>query len=136
VIDMRAHKGQHPRMGAVDVVPFIPVKNMSMKEAIELSRQVAQSAAQKFKLPIFLYEESATAVHRRNLADIRKGPVRGHAGETQAGRVETRFWTDRNASVRRSNRRRRAHGFGGLQREPRDLQPGTSPATSPGRCGI
>jgi glutamate formiminotransferase len=77
VIDMRAHKGQHPRMGAVDVVPFIPVKNMSMKEAIELSRQVAQSAAQKFKLPIFLYEESATAVHRRNLADIRKGQFEG-----------------------------------------------------------
>jgi len=77
VIDMRAHKGQHPRMGAVDVVPFIPVKNMSMKEAIELSRQVAESVAQKFKLPIFLYEESATAVHRRNLADIRKGQFEG-----------------------------------------------------------
>jgi glutamate formiminotransferase len=77
VIDMRAHKGQHPRMGAVDVVPFIPVKNVTMKEAIELSRQVAQSAAQKFKLPIFLYEESATAVHRRNLADIRKGQFEG-----------------------------------------------------------
>jgi glutamate formiminotransferase len=77
VIDMRAHKGQHPRMGAVDVVPFIPVKNMSMKEAIELSRQVAESVALKFKLPIFLYEESATAVHRRNLADIRKGQFEG-----------------------------------------------------------
>jgi glutamate formiminotransferase len=77
VIDMRAHKGQHPRMGAVDVVPFIPVKNVTMKEAIELSRQVAQSAAQKFMLPIFLYEESATAVHRRNLADIRKGQFEG-----------------------------------------------------------
>jgi glutamate formiminotransferase len=77
VIDMRSHKGQHPRMGAVDVVPFIPVKNISMKEAIELSRQVAESAAQKFKLPIFLYEESATAAHRRNLADIRKGQFEG-----------------------------------------------------------
>jgi glutamate formiminotransferase len=77
VINMRAHKGQHPRMGAVDVVPFIPVKNVTMKEAIELSRQVAQSAAQKFMLPIFLYEESATAVHRRNLADIRKGQFEG-----------------------------------------------------------
>jgi glutamate formiminotransferase len=77
VIDMRSHKGQHPRMGAVDVVPFIPVKNMSMKEAIELSRQVAEAAAQKFNLPIFLYENSATAVHRRNLADIRKGQFEG-----------------------------------------------------------
>jgi glutamate formiminotransferase len=77
VIDMRAHKGQHPRMGAVDVVPFIPVKNFTMKEAIELARRVAQAAAQKYGLPIFLYEESATAAHRRNLADIRKGQFEG-----------------------------------------------------------
>jgi glutamate formiminotransferase len=78
-IDMRAHKGQHPRMGAVDVVPFIPVKNITMKEAIELSRQVAAAAAVQFRLPIFLYEESATAPHRRNLADVRKGQFEGMA---------------------------------------------------------
>lgn len=77
VIDMRGHKGQHPRMGAVDVVPFIPVKNVNMKEAIELSRQVAQAAAQTYNLPVFLYEESATAAHRRNLAEIRKGQFEG-----------------------------------------------------------
>jgi glutamate formiminotransferase len=77
VIDMRAHTGQHPRMGAVDVVPFIPVKDVTMKEVIELSRQVALAAAQKYDLPIFLYEESATAGHRRNLADIRKGQFEG-----------------------------------------------------------
>jgi glutamate formiminotransferase / 5-formyltetrahydrofolate cyclo-ligase len=77
VIDMRSHKGQHPRMGAVDVVPFIPVKNVNMKEAIELSRQVAQAAAQTYNLPVFLYEESATAAHRRNLAEIRKGQFEG-----------------------------------------------------------
>jgi glutamate formiminotransferase len=76
-IDMRAHKGQHPRMGAVDVVPFIPVKNVTMKEAVELSRQVAEAAARKFGLPVFLYEESATAAHRRNLADVRKGQFEG-----------------------------------------------------------
>jgi glutamate formiminotransferase len=77
VIDMRAHQGQHPRMGAVDVVPFIPVKNVTMKEAIELSRQVAQAAAQTYNLPVFLYEESATVAHRRNLAEIRKGQFEG-----------------------------------------------------------
>jgi glutamate formiminotransferase len=77
VIDMRTHKGQHPRMGAVDVVPFIPVKNVTMKEAIELARLVAATAAERFGLPIFLYEESATALHRRNLADIRKGQFEG-----------------------------------------------------------
>jgi glutamate formiminotransferase / 5-formyltetrahydrofolate cyclo-ligase len=76
-IDMRRHRGQHPRMGAVDVVPFIPVKNVDMREAINLSRRVAEAAARKFNLPIFLYEESATAPHRRNLADIRKGQFEG-----------------------------------------------------------
>jgi glutamate formiminotransferase len=76
-IDMRTHKGQHPRMGAVDVVPFIPVKGVAMQETIDLSRQVAAAAAQMFNLPIFLYEESATAPHRRNLADIRKGQFEG-----------------------------------------------------------
>jgi glutamate formiminotransferase len=76
-IDMRTHQGQHPRMGAVDVVPFIPVKGVTMTEAVELSRQVAEAAAQKFNLPIFLYEESAAASHRRNLADVRKGQFEG-----------------------------------------------------------
>jgi glutamate formiminotransferase len=76
-IDLRTHAGQHPRMGAVDVVPFIPVKNLSVKEAVELSREVAAAAADRFKLPIFLYEESATAGHRKNLADIRKGQFEG-----------------------------------------------------------
>jgi glutamate formiminotransferase len=79
LIDMRRHKGQHPRMGAVDVVPFIPVKNVDMKEAVALSRQAAEAAAQNFNLPVFLYEESATAAHRRNLADIRKGQFEGMA---------------------------------------------------------
>jgi len=83
VIDMRTHKGQHPRMGAVDVVPFVPVKNVTMKEAIELARQVAVAAADRFRLPIFLYEESATAPHRRNLADIRKGQFEGMAVKIQ-----------------------------------------------------
>jgi glutamate formiminotransferase len=73
VIDMRTHKGQHPRMGAVDVVPLIPVRGVTMPEAVALSRQMAEAAARKFGLPVFLYEESATAAHRRNLADVRKG---------------------------------------------------------------
>jgi glutamate formiminotransferase len=78
-IDMRTHRGQHPRMGAVDVVPFIPVKGVGMAEAIELSRQVAEAAARTLGLPVFLYEESATAAHRRNLADVRKGQFEGLA---------------------------------------------------------
>jgi glutamate formiminotransferase len=79
LIDLRSHKGQHPRMGAVDVVPFIPVKNVTMKEAVALARGVAEAAAQRLGLPVFLYEESASAPHRRNLADIRKGQFEGMA---------------------------------------------------------
>ncbi len=79
VIDMRRHKGQHPRMGAVDVVPFIPVKNVSMAEAVALSRAVAAEASQKYNLPIFLYEASAERAERRNLAAIRKGQFEGMA---------------------------------------------------------
>ncbi len=77
VIDLRQHRGQHPRMGVVDVVPFIPVRHVTMAEAVELSRQVAAAAAETLNLPIFLYEESASAPHRRNLAEIRKGQFEG-----------------------------------------------------------
>ncbi|MCU0559354.1 MAG: glutamate formimidoyltransferase [Desulfobacterales bacterium] len=83
VIDLRQHRGQHPRMGAVDVVPFIPVRNATMAEAVELSRQVAAAAAERLHLPIFLYEESASAPHRRNLAEIRKGQFEGMAQKLQ-----------------------------------------------------
>ncbi|WP_427338218.1 glutamate formimidoyltransferase [Caloranaerobacter sp. DY30410] len=76
-IDMTKHQGQHPRMGAIDVVPFIPIKNVSMTEAIELSKEVAKEAAEKYNLPIFLYEKSATRPERQNLAKIRKGEFEG-----------------------------------------------------------
>lgn len=73
VIDMRTHQGQHPRMGAVDVVPFIPVKKVSVKEAVTFSQQVAKEISKRYRLPVFLYEASATQPERRNLATIRKG---------------------------------------------------------------
>ena len=78
-IDMARHQGQHPRMGAVDVVPFIPVQEITMQEAVDLSREVAAEAAARFNLPIFLYERSATAPHRSNLAAVRKGQFEGMA---------------------------------------------------------
>lgn len=77
VIDMRAHTGQHPRMGAIDVVPFIPVKDITMDEAIEVSRAIAQKVADTYNLPIFLYEKSAKKTERQNLAVIRKGQFEG-----------------------------------------------------------
>lgn len=76
-IDMTKHQGQHPRMGATDVVPFIPIKNVSMTEAIELAKEVAQEAAERFQLPIFLYEKTASSPNRENLANIRKGEFEG-----------------------------------------------------------
>lgn len=79
LIDMNKHKGEHPRIGAVDVVPFTPVKDVTMEEAVELSREVAREAAKKFNLPIYLYEEAATKPERKNLANIRKGEFEGLA---------------------------------------------------------
>lgn len=73
IINLTKHEGQHPRMGAVDVVPFIPIKNISMDEAIELSKEVAQTVWEKYNLPVYLYEKSASATNRQNLASIRKG---------------------------------------------------------------
>ena len=79
VVDMRTHQGQHPRMGATDVVPFIPIKNVSMEAAVEFSKDVAKAAAKKYSLPIFLYEKSASNPERQNLANIRKGQFEGMA---------------------------------------------------------
>ena len=79
LIDMRKHTGQHPRMGAIDVVPFIPVKNITVNEAIEVSKAVADQVADAYRLPIFLYEQSAVKPERRNLATIRKGQFEGMA---------------------------------------------------------
>ncbi|MBW2608631.1 MAG: glutamate formimidoyltransferase [Deltaproteobacteria bacterium] len=84
LIDMRKHKGQHPRMGAIDVVPFIPVRNISMTEAIDFSKDVAKEAAEKYALPVFLYEESAIVPERRNLAAIRKGQFEKMAEKIKA----------------------------------------------------
>jgi len=77
VIDLTQHQGQHPRMGAADVVPFIPISNMTMNETILLAKKVADEAAKKFNLPMYLYEKAASAPHRENLADVRRGQFEG-----------------------------------------------------------
>jgi len=79
LIDLTHHEGQHPRMGAVDVVPFIPIKNVTIEEADNLAKSIAKQASEKYNLPFFLYEKSATASHRENLANIRKGQFEGMA---------------------------------------------------------
>ena len=77
LIDLNHHQGQHPRMGAVDVVPFIPIKGCTMEDAIAVSKEVGQRVASQYNLPVFLYEKSASAPHRENLAAIRKGEFEG-----------------------------------------------------------
>lgn len=79
LIDLTKHSGQHPRMGAVDVVPFIPIRGCTMEDAIALSKEVAEEAAKRYKLPVFLYEKSASSPKRENLANIRKGEFEGMA---------------------------------------------------------
>jgi len=77
LIDLRHHKGEHPRMGAVDVVPFVPLSSVTMEECVSLARAFGQEFAEKFHVPVFLYEEAATVPERRNLADVREGEFEG-----------------------------------------------------------
>lgn len=78
-IDLRKHQGEHPRIGAVDVVPFVPIFDSTMAEAVELAKQTGEEIARRFGVPVYLYEEAASAHYRRNLADIRKGEFEGLA---------------------------------------------------------
>ncbi|MDH6356641.1 glutamate formimidoyltransferase [Parabacteroides sp. PF5-9] len=79
LIDLTKHSGQHPRLGAADVIPFIPIRGCTMEEAITLSREVGEEVASRYNLPVFLYEKSASAPHRENLATVRKGEFEGLA---------------------------------------------------------
>ena len=76
-IDLRTHKGEHPRMGAVDVVPFVPIKDATMADCVALAKDVAAAVAEKHQLPIYLYEDAASSPDRRNLEDIRRGEFEG-----------------------------------------------------------
>jgi glutamate formiminotransferase len=77
-IDLTKHRGEHPRMGSVDVVPFVPIRGASVEDCVALSREVGAEIGRR-GVPVYLYEESASAEHRRNLADIRKGEFEGFA---------------------------------------------------------
>jgi glutamate formiminotransferase len=79
VIDLRTHAGEHPRLGAVDVVPFVPIEDVSMDECVALARETGAAVAERFGVPVFLYEEAAAAASRRNLEDIRRGEFEGLA---------------------------------------------------------
>jgi glutamate formiminotransferase len=76
-IDLRAHKGEHPRLGAVDVVPFIPIDGVTMDACVQLAKSVAADVASRFSLPVYLYEEASSNPARKNLEDIRRGEFEG-----------------------------------------------------------
>ncbi|OGC43361.1 glutamate formimidoyltransferase [candidate division WOR-3 bacterium RBG_13_43_14] len=77
LIDLNKHKGEHPRMGATDVVPFVPISNITTRECVELAKQLGKRIAEELKIPIYLYEDAATRPDRKNLANIRKGEFEG-----------------------------------------------------------
>ena len=80
-IDLRRHSGEHPRMGAVDVVPVIPIRGATVEECVVLSREIGAEIAERHGIPVYLYEDSATSEKRRNLAEIRKGQFEGFAAK-------------------------------------------------------
>ncbi len=80
-IDLRTHQGEHPRLGAVDVVPFVPIEGASMADCVALAKRVGAAVAERFGVPVYLYEEAAANAARRNLEDIRRGEFEGLAAK-------------------------------------------------------
>jgi glutamate formiminotransferase len=77
VIDLRTHRGEHPRLGAIDVVPFVPIEGITMEQCVALAKDVGASIAEQFRVPVYLYEEASTNPARKNLEDIRRGEFEG-----------------------------------------------------------
>ena len=80
-IDLRSHRGEHPRVGAVDVVPFVPLGEATMMACVDLARRTAAAVAERFGVPVYLYKEAATSPGRRHLEDIRRGGFEGLAAK-------------------------------------------------------
>ena len=78
-VDLTKHKGEHPRMGAVDVCPFVPITGATTADCVALSKRVGEMIAAKFNVPVYLYEDSAATPERQNLAEVRKGQFEGFA---------------------------------------------------------
>lgn len=90
LIDMTEHSGEHPRLGAVDVIPFIPIQGVSMNDCVELANRVGQRIGEELGIPVYMYEKAAKEPARENLARVRRGQYEGLAKkmETEAGRPD------------------------------------------------
>jgi glutamate formiminotransferase len=86
LIDMDRHRGGHPRMGAVDVIPFMPVRNVTMQDCVELARAFGAAMAADLDLPVYLYDRAALLPERASLADVRKGEYEGLRDDVARGR--------------------------------------------------
>jgi len=84
LIDMDLHRGEHPRMGAADVVPFVPIKNVTMEDCVAIARRVGKRVGRELGIPVYLYESAATRPERQNLADVRRGEYEGIKAEIAA----------------------------------------------------
>jgi glutamate formiminotransferase len=93
-IDLTRHSGEHPRMGAVDVVPIIPIRGATVEQCVALSREIGAEIAERHGIPVYLYEDSATSERRRNLAEIRKGEFEGFAEKIRAPEWKPDFGPD------------------------------------------
>lgn len=93
LIDLTKHTGEHPRMGAVDVCPFIPVKNVTVDEVVQIAKTVGRRVFDEIGIPVYLYEKAATAPHRQNLADVRRGQFEGLAEKTKLPEWQPDFGT-------------------------------------------
>lgn len=90
-IDLRQHRGEHPRLGAVDVVPFVPIERATLADCVRLARDVAREIAERHEIPVFLYEAAASTPSRRNLEDIRRGEFEGLGVKLQDAAWEPDF---------------------------------------------
>jgi glutamate formiminotransferase len=77
LIDMTVHQGQHPRLGATDVVPFIPIQNVTMDDCVQMAHSLGQRVGDELNIPVYLYEHAAIRPDRQNLADVRRGEYEG-----------------------------------------------------------
>nr|MDQ5873451.1 glutamate formimidoyltransferase [Acidobacteriota bacterium] len=93
-IDLTRHSGEHPRMGAVDVVPIIPLRGTTLERCVALSREIGAEIAERHHVPVYLYEDSATSERRRNLAEVRKGQFEGFAEKMKSPEWKPDFGPD------------------------------------------
>ncbi|MFN8276094.1 MAG: glutamate formimidoyltransferase [Chitinophagales bacterium] len=103
LIDMRKHKGEHPRFGATDVCPFIPIANATMDDCIQCARALGERVGRELNIPVYLYEYAASAPHRKNLASVRSGEYEGIADKIKLPEWQPDFgparWNERSGNI-------------------------------------